>query len=394
MIHDIAQDLAKSAQDKAPVGSYTHNFYRYPARFSPTFAATAIRLFSKPGDIVLDPYMGGGTTVVEAMLAGRSAIGSDLNSLATFVTKAKTTRLDSSAKTALYRWANQTIPRLKYNRPISSLSIDPYDNRTKNMNLPRARFIKKVIGTGIATTGNLPSAEARDFARCAILKTAQWALDGRKTHVSLSQYRRKLQEHIFEMLEQLETFVKTITARWTVFPSPLLLEGDASQIDKMPPFSTNNTKADLVVTSPPYPGLHVLYHRWQINGRRETPAPYWICGSQDGQGNSHYNFGSRYQTGHNAYFDASLRTLRAIRNVLRPGAYMVQLLAFSDPQTQFPRYLANMKAAGFKEIDFKQPDSLSCTPRIWRDVPNRKWHATLQGKTCGSKEVVLVHEST
>jgi DNA modification methylase len=193
------------------------------------------------------------------------------------------------------------------------------------------------------------------------------------------------------MLEQLDTFIKNVTTQWTRFPHPILLEGNASQIDKMPPFSTDNSKADLVVTSPPYPGLHILYHRWQVNGRRETPAPYWISGCQDGQGDSYYNFGSRHQPGHNSYFDTSLRTLQTIRNVLRPGAYMVQLLAFSDPQTQLPRYLSNMEAAGFKEVNFKEQDNINYNSRIWRDVPSRKWHAMLQGKTSGSKEVVLVH---
>jgi len=393
MKYSIAHELAKSAQDKAPVSGYTHNFYRYPARFSPTFASTAIRLFSKPGDVVLDPYMGGGTTVVEALLAGRFAIGVDLNSLAVFVTKVKTTRLDSSEKEALYRWAEQTIPQLKYNLPVSYVCDKSYDNRTKNMNVPRARFIKKVIGTGLNTTNNLPTNKACDFARCAILKTTQWALDGRKTHVSLSQYRCKLHEHIFQMLEQLDTFVKTVTTQWTHFPHCKLLEGNASKIDKMPPFLTDNTKADLVVTSPPYPGLHILYHRWQVNGRRETPAPYWISNCQDGQGDSYYNFGSRNQPGHPTYFETSLKTLQAIRNVLRPGAYIVQLLAFSDPQTQLPRYLSNMETAGFKEVNFKERNNVSCNARIWRDVPSRKWHAALQGRTYGSREVVLVHKT-
>ncbi|MBN2018718.1 MAG: hypothetical protein JW749_00660 [Sedimentisphaerales bacterium] len=393
MYHQILQQLTMAAQDKAPVSGYTHNFYRYPARFSPAFASSAIRLFSKPGDVVLDPYMGGGTTVVESLLAGRFAIGSDLNSLAVFVTKVKTTRLDSSEKDVLRRWAEQKIPQLKYNLPISCLFDEPYDNQTKNMNVPRARFIKKIIGTGLDTTNNLPTDKARDFARCAILKTTQWALDGRKTHVSLSQYRLKLQEHILQMLEQLDTFIKKVTTQCTRFPHPILLESNASQIDTMPPFSTDNIKAELVVTSPPYPGLHILYHRWQVNGRRETPAPYWITGCQDGQGDSYYNFGSRHQPGHNTYFDTSLLTLQAIRNVLRPGAYMVQLLAFSDPQNQLPRYLANMETAGFKEVNFKEQDNISCDKRIWRDVPSRKWHAMLKGKTSGSKEVVLIHKA-
>ena len=78
---------------------------------------------------------------------------------------------------------------------------------------------------------------------------------------------------------------------------------------------------------------------------------------------------------------------------MRTGAYIVQMIAFSDPQNQLPRYLANMEAAGFKEVNFPGQDDASYHPRIWRDVPNRKWHANLQGKTSGSKEVVLIHKA-
>jgi DNA methylase len=53
----------------------THNFYRYPARFSPRFARAAIQTFTRPGDLVLDPYVGGGTSLVEALAIGRDAIG-------------------------------------------------------------------------------------------------------------------------------------------------------------------------------------------------------------------------------------------------------------------------------------------------------------------------------
>ncbi len=82
--------LREAASDRAYISGWTHNFYRYPARFSPTFAAAAINALSRPDDIVLDPYMGGGTAIVEALAAGRRAIGNDLNSLATFVTRVKT----------------------------------------------------------------------------------------------------------------------------------------------------------------------------------------------------------------------------------------------------------------------------------------------------------------
>ena|SRR2546427_4154975 len=39
----------------------THNFYHYPARFPPAIARAIIETFSRPGDVLLDPFMGGGT---------------------------------------------------------------------------------------------------------------------------------------------------------------------------------------------------------------------------------------------------------------------------------------------------------------------------------------------
>src|SRR5690349_7795251 len=72
--------LSEGARDRRPVSGLTHNFYRYPARFSPHFIAAAIKHFSNPGDLICDPYMGGGTAVVEAIAAGRRVIGNDLNS--------------------------------------------------------------------------------------------------------------------------------------------------------------------------------------------------------------------------------------------------------------------------------------------------------------------------
>src|SRR6185503_19161327 len=47
----------------------------------------------------------------------------------------------------------------------------------------------------------------------------------------------------------------------------------------------------LVLTSPPYPGVHVLYHRWQIDGRKETAAPFIIANKLDGAGSSYYTMG-------------------------------------------------------------------------------------------------------
>src|SRR5258708_2124054 len=93
--------LAEAAMDRKPVAGWTHNFYRYPARFSPRFAAAAIESFSKPLELILDPYMGGGTAVVEGVAAGRNVVGNDLNSLAAFITRVKLTKLSFPESLAL-----------------------------------------------------------------------------------------------------------------------------------------------------------------------------------------------------------------------------------------------------------------------------------------------------
>src|SRR5258708_20248089 len=83
--------LVAAARDTAPVRGLTHGFYKYPARFSPVFAGTAIRAFTQPGDLVLDPHVGGGTTLVEAIAAGREAVGVDISTLAEVVSSIKST---------------------------------------------------------------------------------------------------------------------------------------------------------------------------------------------------------------------------------------------------------------------------------------------------------------
>jgi hypothetical protein len=141
------------------------------------------------------------------------------------------------------------------------------------------------------------------------------------------------------------------------------------------------------VTSPPYPGVHVLYHRWQVDGRRETPAPYWIAGCNDGQGGSYYNFGDRREEAAGRYFEKSLETLKAIRAITCDGGYVIQMVAFNRPAEQLPRFLENMRTADFAEVSIGSDD------RIWRQVPGRKWHARQKGKTNSANEVVLVHRA-
>jgi len=66
-----------------------HYTCSYMAMFPPALPHYFIQRFTEPGDIVLDPFSGRGTTAVEAMAQNRFGIGNDLNDLAFALTKGK-----------------------------------------------------------------------------------------------------------------------------------------------------------------------------------------------------------------------------------------------------------------------------------------------------------------
>lgn len=68
----------------------------HPGRFVPQIPAALIGSLTAPGALVLDPFCGAGTTLVEAQRLGRSAIGIDLNPISCLVSRAKTIHLPAA----------------------------------------------------------------------------------------------------------------------------------------------------------------------------------------------------------------------------------------------------------------------------------------------------------
>lgn len=379
----IIDRIADAARDQRPVEGLTHNFYRYPARFSPQFAAEAIRCFSVPGDKVLDPYMGGATTVIEAMIAGRKAIGSDINQLAVFVAKTKVTLLTPSEVAALTIWAKSIVSNIRCNSVLLGVHKQP----PKNMELPKVRWLRKLIALLLETIDqNLPTSTSKRFARCALLNVGQWALNGKKRIPSAYEFRERVTINTLDMLASIEALREQKHLAEFELYEPILRENDSETIHKDSKINSEGL-VDLVVTSPPYPGIHMLYHRWQVDGRKETDAPYWITGCRDGAGAAFYNFADRRLAAEDRYFIKAERNAHSIRQVMRKGAIFVQMIAFSNPETQLKRYLQSMENSGFSEVEHSKRQ------RIWRDVPGRKWHANFKGSLSSSKEVVLIHEA-
>src|SRR5262249_8065941 len=83
----LAGDLNFHGEDSSYA---SHDVHAFAAKFPPQLPRAFICGLTAPGDVVLDPMMGSGTTIVEALLEARRAIGLDIYPLALRVSQAKT----------------------------------------------------------------------------------------------------------------------------------------------------------------------------------------------------------------------------------------------------------------------------------------------------------------
>ena len=141
----------------------------------------------------------------------------------------------------------------------------------------------------------------------------------------------------------------------------------------------------LVVTSPPYPGVHVLYHRWQVDGRKEAPLPFMIANKLDGAGSSYYTMGDRKYPELKTYFDNIRATMSSVAALANRRTVVVQMVAFSEPR------IGSSSAISKR---WKRPvsgrSSCLCSSgqgdgRLWRSVPGRRWYSDQRGETPASK---------
>jgi hypothetical protein len=193
------------------------------------------------------------------------------------------------------------------------------------------------------------------------------------------------------MLEGAESLREAVLGNSVRSPCVTILNCSSAGIEFHP--SMQNKTPKLVVTSPPYPGVHVLYHRWQVDGRKESPAPFMIAGKLDGSGSSYYSMGDRKQPQLADYFSSVHATMSSVAAVSDENTLVVQMLAFSNPSWQLPRYLETMEESGLTEC-FLKSLKRDGDGRLWRSVPGRRWYSDQRGATPGSKEVVLFHRKT
>ena len=126
--------------------SYTHSLHKYPAKFFPELPRWIIERFSDRGDYILDPFMGSGTTNLEALLLERNSMGIDVDPFSRFIAKVKTTPIQQTELCLGYDKIKEYIGKYDEKKVLDGIPEFPYrDNWFKPYILKELAYIKKCI---------------------------------------------------------------------------------------------------------------------------------------------------------------------------------------------------------------------------------------------------------
>lgn len=306
---------------------------------------------------------------------------SDLNSLACFVTRAKAWPVEMKSLRAFKNWSASALSGF-LNSPRSAV---PLVTRDGTEYAPRTHALLlhlKTAALGVKDPG------ARRLALLTVLRVGQLCFDCRRMPPSPLVLSETLREVSQLVVDQMELYAAACRQyRWPggLRGSLRVVQSDAEDLAGRL-VSARLDPVSLILTSPPYPGVHVLYHRWQVYGRKETPLPYHLLQLNDGSFESHYTFGSRKKPD-TLYFEKLAAVFASLRRVTTRSTVVAQVVGFSDPERHLPRFRDAMQSAGFEEvINPDSPDDV-----IARIVPHRRWYAELRGGQGSGHEFVLIH---
>lgn len=233
----------------ADTKSHTHCYHVYPAMMIPQVARRLIRLYGRAGGILLDPFCGSGTSLVEARLAGMNAIGVDLNPFAVFLARAKTTDFDLEQVTreakSLRATADDMLKRAVRVSPPRFFNIDYWFKPEVQLDLALLQY----------AILNHTTPAVRDFFLVAFAATVRESSNTRRGEYKLyripeSELNRHnppvfalFWERVGRNLRGLSEFLAERTPNTTA----CVIETDARL-----PLPMESASVDVIVTSPPY----------------------------------------------------------------------------------------------------------------------------------------------
>jgi SAM-dependent methyltransferase len=298
----------------------THGFHSYPARMHPELARACLAAFSGPGDRVLDPFCGSGTTLIEALVGRREGVGVDLNPLAVRVAEVQSA-LRSPA--ALERFA-VTV------RAVTDASLGRVRARTA-VRAPlsateRALYEPHVLLELAGLREEIERVEP-EFDRRAlqiVFSALVVKFSRQRADTSEQQTEKRIRKGLVS--EFFERKARELASRWTELAKaagarahvPELHLGDARRLSRI----LGKARFDLVLCSPPYGGTYD-YH---AHHARRYP---WL--GLDASSFERDEVGarrrlSRAEAGAGRWEGEVDACLRSIASVCRQGARVVLLM--------------------------------------------------------------------
>lgn len=266
----------------------THLMHPYPAkllRHIPALFVGAEQL-SAPGDVVLDPFCGSGTTLIEAQLAGRVAVGTDTNPLACLIAMAKTTplpaadlldatdRLVRDARTRrdapiphaerLGRWYNEHVIGQLAQIRASLFAVEPG---------PVRRFLEVCFS---ATARSVSLADPRVTVPVAH-RVERYDPDHRLHASAVARLDALRSIDVFEAFrENVAANAQRVASLPPSIPASRVLREDARSLGKALGSGEAGDGVDVIVTSPPYLGAQKYI-------RASSLGLYWLDLVPDGK---------------------------------------------------------------------------------------------------------------
>jgi len=215
----------------------------------PAIPAFAIKTFTKEGDYVLDSFCGSGTSLLEAKNLNRNAYGIDINPLAVFISKVKTTKITKYHIEKIWEKLKSDInnDRHDYSKVTSPYCVN-IDHWFKD-------FVKKDLLKLQKHILKLPDNDTRDFflgCFSAFLRGVSNA-DPRHVFPGYSKRMRKLDAEEKRNIDVLASFERAIKKRMNY------LEALPSNNAKIKSFARDSKElpkeiknVGLIVINPPY----------------------------------------------------------------------------------------------------------------------------------------------
>lgn len=245
----------------------THGMHPYPAKFIPQIPNALIQALSSVGETVADIFCGSGTTLVEALVLKRNAVGIDANPLACLISRAKTTflvegdleLLESLAHRASYLAETVSDEKQLFlfksgNSPYKATPL-----RDEAIQFWFEPFIIEELSEVLSWCSELPTPTSRIVALSAfssiVVTVSKQDSDTRYVRREKNLRRgdalRRFSKALADSTIAANQFTELVEPRFTscVYEANLLNKPEVGM-------------ADLVVCSPPYPNAYSyhLYH--------------------------------------------------------------------------------------------------------------------------------------